>query len=301
MSAAPPQSPELAAAYAHCRNIARKHARNFYYAFIALPRQKRDAICAVYAFMRRADDIADDPTRSIDQRRDELASWLRDWQQVATSTRAAAGNPIFFALHDAQQRFAIPGELLEELVAGTQLDIAPAPQLTYATFEDLYRYCYLVASVVGLVSIRIFGYTDPRAEQLAEQTGIAFQITNILRDVAEDARMGRIYLPVEDMVRFNVSAAEILRPTASTPSPNLRALLEFEAARAHEYYRAADELIPLISPDARPAMGVLVTIYRRLLTEMEHRGFPVFSERISVPAHAKYTALARGLLQTMLR
>jgi phytoene synthase len=193
----------IAEAYAACREIAKREAKNFYYSFRVLPQYKSDAMCAVYAFMRRADDIADDESMPIEQRRNVMALWVGQWRQSRAG--APTENPVFVALNDAQKRFLIPDQLLEELVQGTTMDLEQQPPhagqvQTYATFEELYRYCYLVASVVGLVCIRIFGYSDPRAERLAEETGVAFQLTNILRDVKEDAERSRIYLPL-DMLR----------------------------------------------------------------------------------------------------
>ncbi len=190
-------------AYEECRSIAKREAKNFYYAFVALPVERRNAICAIYAFMRQADDLADDESLPREERRAKLDQWLAAWHEAADG--AATSDPVFLAVSDATQRFKIPLELLDELVAGVSMDLdhaaaadldhapAGAPD-TYATFADLYRYCYLVASVVGLVCIRIFGYHDPRAEKLAEETGIAFQLTNILRDVKEDAERNRVYL-----------------------------------------------------------------------------------------------------------
>jgi len=188
----------LAEAYAACRTIARREAKNFYYAFRVLPQHKSDAMCAVYAFMRRADDIADDESLPIEQRRQAMSAWVESWRTARRS--GVSDDPVFLALNDTQKRFAIPDALLEELVQGTTMDLEPQPVSveavqTFSTFDDLYRYCYLVASVVGLVCIRIFGYRDLRAEKLAEETGIAFQLTNISRDVVEDAANGRIYLP----------------------------------------------------------------------------------------------------------
>lgn len=194
-------------AYAHCRAVAKREAKNFYYAFVALPSARRNAICAIYAFMRQADDLADDESISRDERRRNIDGWLAAWHDAAAG--APIGDPVFLAVRDAVARFSIPLSLLDELVAGVTMDLdctetsateTPCPILsaplaermgdlqvsttapgTYATFAHLYRYCYLVASVVGLVCIRIFGYTDPRAEKFAEETGIAFQLTNILR------------------------------------------------------------------------------------------------------------------------
>ncbi|QNI32993.1 phytoene/squalene synthase family protein [Alloacidobacterium dinghuense] len=301
-------------AYAICRQIARREAKNFYYAFVALPKAKRDAICAVYAFMRHADDLSDDETKSRGERRNDLDRWLATWHDAAQGK--ATDDPVFIALRDAQSRFHITTDLLDQLVQGTAMDLHPAHTNhhspgseavhplrfdTYATFEDLYRYCYYVASVVGLVCIRIFEYTDAHAEKLAEETGIAFQLTNILRDVREDAERDRIYLPLEDMERFGVSIDEIRKLTNGHHlTLNQRELLEFEAKRAEHYYKSGEALLPLIAADARPALWVLITIYHRLLCRIEDRNFDVFTERVSVPTTAKLAILARGLVRTLV-
>jgi phytoene synthase len=262
-------------------------------------------MCAVYAFMRRADDIADDESKSIETRRTEMATFLHYWRSTRQnlSRGASSHNPVFLALADTQRRFNIPDSLLEELVAGTTMDLklrADAAPQTYATFEDLYRYCYLVASVVGLVCIRIFGYTDPRAEQFAEETGVAFQLTNILRDVREDAERGRIYLPLDALDRFGVRVEDLaaLRNGAHM-TLNQRELLESLAKRAEDYYKSGFALLPLIDGGSRPALWVLVTIYHRLLRRIERRDYDVFSERVRVPLITRLTVLFRGLLRVL--
>jgi phytoene synthase len=285
------------AAYAVCRAIARKKAKNFYYAFVALPAAKRDAICAVYAFMRQADDLSDDESVSIPERRIALDRWLDGWHQALAG--APTTDPVFIALADAQQRFGISSQLLDQLVQGTATDLEPHSG-TYETFSDLYRYCYLVASVVGLVCIRIFGYQDPRAEQLAEETGIAFQLTNILRDVREDAERGRLYLPLEDLARCGVTQESM---TAISSGQQLtaqqRQVLALQAQRASQYYKSAQALLPLVAPDSRAALWVLVTIYHRLLRHIEQRNFDVFSTRVAVPAYEKLSILGAGLFKTL--
>ena len=287
----------LARAYAACRSIARREAKNFYYAFVALPLERRNAICAIYAFMRRADDLADDETLPREERRRLLDAWLAAWR--AAAAEEATRDPVFLAVRDATQRFKIPLELLDELVAGVTMDLDHAPTGapdTYATFADLYRYCYLVASVVGLVCIRIFGYRDPRAEKLAEETGIAFQLTNILRDVAEDAARNRVYLPLNKLTVHGVSLESLLhRAPAAPPTVSERSLLEAIAKRAEDYYRSARELLPLIDPESRPALWVLVSIYHGLLKRIERADYDVFTRRASVPLLQKLAILAVGL------
>ena len=166
---------------------------------------------------------------------------------------------------------------------------------TYATFADLYRYCYLVASVVGLVCIRIFGYSDPRAEKLAEETGIAFQLTNILRDVAEDAQRNRVYLPLEDLAAHGVALDSLLHRTpGSPPTVNERALLAAIAQLAEKFYQSAEALLPLIDRESRPALWVLVSIYHGLLKRIEQADYDVFSRRASVPMPQKLGILIVG-------
>lgn len=292
-----PQAITLDEAYRTCRAIAKREAKNFYYAFVALPEARRNAICAIYAFMRKADDLSDDESVARDERRRNLEQWQEQWHQAAAG--GATDDPVFVAVRDATERFGIPLTLLDELIAGTTSDLKAdntgAPD-TYATFGDLYRYCYLVASVVGLVCIRIFGYTDPAAEKLAEETGVAFQLTNILRDVAEDAERGRVYLPLEDLAAHDVKLDLLLRRAkGSAPSANERALLRQIGRRAEAYYTSADKLLPLIDRESRPALWVLVSIYHALLRRIERADFDVFTERASVPTVQKVGILGAGI------
>jgi 15-cis-phytoene synthase len=302
----------VAAAYAYCRAIAKREAKNFYWAFRVLPQHKSDAMCAVYAFMRKADDLSDDESLSLDQRRAAMAAWTSAWR--ASRQGQPTEDPVFVALNDAQQRFGITDDLLEELVAGTTMDLNAQPEgvvliraggagpgereyQVYESFDALYRYCYLVASVVGLVCIRIFGYSDPRAELLAERTGVAFQLTNILRDVREDAERGRIYLPLEDMAEMGLAPADLLVAVREERAlAAMQKLLAKEIGRAREYYRAADQLVPLLDTDAQPAMEVLATIYRRLLERVAREPEAVLRERVSVHISEKLGILGRGLI-----
>jgi phytoene synthase len=288
---------DLDAAYTECRAIAKREAKNFYYAFVALPEPRRNAICAIYAFMRKADDLADDESVPMDERRARLNAWMAAWR--AACAGGATNDAVFVAVRDATVRFQIPLTLLDELVAGVTMDLDAGDGIapdTYATFEDLYRYCYLVASVVGLVCIRIFGYSDARAEKLAEETGIAFQLTNILRDVAEDAERNRVYLPLQDLAAHGVALGALLkRPKGAAPTANEHALLMEIGARAEKYYASAQALMPLIDKESRPALGVLVEIYHALLKRIEAADYDVFSRRASVPTAKKLAILAAGL------
>ena len=293
---------KLDAAYAACRAIAKREAKNFYYAFVALPKPRHNAICAIYAFMRKADDLADDESQTREERRLRLDAWLADWRGVCHG--GDSSDLVFTAVRDAVERFAIPLCLLDELIAGVTMDLDPrasdGPD-TYATFDDLYRYCYLVASVVGLVCIRIFGYSDPRAEKLAEETGIAFQLTNILRDVAEDAGRNRIYLPLDDLAAHGISVEALLhRAPGTPPTPAERALIAEIAQRAENYYQSAAALMPLIDKDSRPALWVLVSIYHALLKRVRAADYDVFSRRASVSTAQKLAILTVGMTRMAL-
>jgi len=298
-----PTESQLHMAYSVCRGITRERAKNFYYGFLVLPKRKRQALCAVYAFMRRCDDIADDPSLTAADRRLRLDAWVDAFH--AALSGLPTDDPILLALTDAQRRFAISVGLLDQLAFGTAMDTEeanadpsiPSRPIQYGSFQELERYCYNVASVVGLVCIRIFGYSDPAAEPLAEKIGLAFQLTNIIRDVKEDADLGRVYLPEEDLARFGLSAADL----APTPDPvRIRPLLELEAQRAFENYRAADDLIPLIQEDSQPALWVLVTIYRSLLEKIVRLNYDVFTRRVSLTTREKLTILGKGFLQRIV-
>jgi len=301
-----PAPAQLHMAYSVCRGITRSQAKNFYYGFLVLPKRKREALSAVYAFMRRCDDIADDSSLTLADRRHKLENWLHALHLAQQGQ--PTDDPILLALSDAQRRFTIPAGLLDELAQGTAMDVEAAAEnqalndpaatsgltVQYKTFEDLKLYCHRVASVVGLVCIHIFGYRDPAAEPLAEQCGLAFQLTNILRDVKEDAAMGRVYLPEEDLAKFGLAAQELL---GAPDLARFRPLLEFEAARARDFYQAGDDLLPYIAEDSQPALWVLVNIYRKLLDKIALRQYDVFSSKISLTVSEKLRILAKGFLQ----
>ena len=302
-----PTGSQLAVAYSVCRSITRSAAKNFYYAFLVLPRAKRQALCAVYAFMRRCDDIADDESLSQYDRRQKLTAWLEAFHRAQSGQ--PTDEPVLLALTDAQRRYNIRIGLLDQLAYGTAMDVeggpaaeageSPAPHelsVRYRTFDELYQYCYRVASVVGLVCIHVFGYRDAAAEALAERLGLAFQLTNIIRDVKEDASMGRVYLPEEDLDKFGISLSALR--SVSDPA-TFRPLLAMEADRAREYYRAGEELIPLVEEDSQPALWVLITIYQRLLDKIALRDYDVFSGKVSLSVHEKLGILIKGFLKRL--
>jgi phytoene synthase len=295
-------SDQLSHAYAVCRGISRRAAKNFYYGFMVLPSEKRNALSAVYAFMRHADDISDEPGIDPQLKRQKLGEWLESAKAIFAGK--ATDDPVLMALGDAQKKFKIPPELFEKLVYGTSLDLdippasAEAPAILCETFEDLKQYCYYVASVVGLVCIKIFGYQDTKAEFLAEDCGLAFQLTNIIRDIKEDASMGRIYIPAEDLVRSNLTAANFASSVLQDPAQaqQLRPALEYEAERARKYYESAKWLMELIDEDSRAALWVLVDIYSRLLQKITDRNYDVLTERVRLTLWEKLKVLSRGFL-----
>ena len=295
-------SDQLSHAYAVCRGISRRAAKNFYYGFMVLPSEKRNALSAVYAFMRHADDISDEHGVDPQLKRQKLSEWLDSAKSVFDGK--ATDDPVLMALGDAQKKFKISPELFEKLVYGTSLDLdippasAESPAILCNTFEDLKQYCYYVASVVGLVCIRIFGYQDTKAEFLAEDCGLAFQLTNIIRDIKEDASMGRIYIPAEDLARSNLTAANFSLGALQNPTQvqQLRPALEYEADRARKYYESAKWLIELIDEDSRAALWVLVEIYSRLLQKIADRNYDVLTERVRLTLWEKLKVLSRGFL-----
>ncbi len=279
----------LEASYAHCERIARRAARNFYYGFRVLPRAKALALCALYAYMRHVDDLADTPGDASLKRR-ALEDWRARTEQALTRPeRSGFGTDepkpeeaLWPALADTVARYRIPPGYLLDVVSGAEMDLDPC---VYRTFEDLRRYCYHVAGAVGLACVYVFGFDDPRAIVPAEEMGIAFQLTNILRDLGQDYAAGRVYLPSEDFERFGCRPEELDRQ--GPPEGALERMLRFEAGRAWGYYERAWTLIPLVSEDSRRALWALARIYSGLLEELERRGFDAFSSRARLPVTQK--------------
>ena len=274
----------LEQSHAHCRAVAKQRARNFYYSFILLPPEKKNAMCAVYAFMRYCDDLSDEPgaTRSA----------IDHWRDALTEALAGRpdGNATWPAFLDAVARYSIPHEYFYEMIEGVASDLEPR---SIETFDELYRYCYRVASVVGLTTIHIFGFTSPDAIPLAEKCGIAFQLTNILRDVREDAGLGRIYLPAEDLARFGVSVDDLKN---ARRTEQFGRLMEFETDRARRYYRESAPLLDLIQPESRPSLWALIAIYSRLLDHLAESHYDVLTRRISLSSLEKSWIVLRAAI-----
>jgi 15-cis-phytoene synthase len=278
----------LERSYLHCKHVAKTQARNFYYSFTVLPPEKKAAMCAIYAFMRYSDDISDDAALSQDRR-----SLLPQWRSALD--RAFDGDYgdslILPAFHDTAKRHDIPKRFFHELIDGTEMDLT---RTRYETFEELYDYCYHVASVVGFVCIHVWGFTGGEAAYVpSEACGIAFQLTNILRDVKEDAEKGRIYLPREDLERFGVREEDLLE---GRPGEAFHELMRYEAARAREYYEQALPLVAMIDPVSRPTFVIMYRIYRGLLGRIEESGYRVFEERAKLSTAKKVGIVARAWL-----
>jgi len=280
----------LAHSFRYCQRLARARARNFYYSFLVLPPERRAAMCAVYAFFRYADDVTDD--LAVPDAADRLAAWRAALEAAYAGETAA--HPILPAFREVTRRYAIPAIYFRELIEGAAMDLAPR---RYETFDDLYRYCYCVASTVGLVCLHIFGFSDTRALVMAEACGIAFQLTNILRDIGEDAARGRVYLPQEDLRRFGCPEETLLRGEAT---PAFRELMRFEAARAWEYYERARPLVGLVEPASRPCLRAMIEIYSRLLRRIERCGYDVFRTRVALPAWSKLAIAGRAWIASRL-
>ncbi len=278
----------LGESYRFCSRIARREAGNFYYSFLLLPPARRRSMCALYAFLRHTDDLADEPGRP-DQKRSAIDAWRRDLEQALAQEPSLW--PGLVALGDTVAAHAIPPRHLHKVLDGVLMDLEPK---LFTTFDELAVYCDRVASAVGRCCIHIWGYRSEggRAEALADDCGIALQLTNILRDVGEDARNGRVYFPIEDLERFGLTAADLSAPMLDD---RRHALFRFAAKRAYEYYERAGPLIELVDPVGRPVLRAIVGIYRALLDEIVRRDFDVLSGRISLPAWRK-AAIALGAL-----
>jgi phytoene synthase len=268
--------------YVWCEGVARSQAKNFYYSFLLLSKPRRRAMCAVYAFMRYCDDLSDD--EAISDRAAEIARWRTDL------SAALAGQPgehsVWPAFIDAVTRYKIPHQYFYNMIDGVSSDLEPRRM---QTFEELYDYCYHVASVVGLTVIHIFGFESQDALLLAEKCGIAFQLTNILRDVREDAEKNRVYLPAEDLARFSVT------PPTFQPRERFIELMQFEAQRARDYYRESAPLVGLIDPGSRASLRALIGIYSRLLDRIVASDYDVLARRVRVPTWEKLWVLMRSV------
>ena len=278
--------------YSHCRRIAKARARNFFLSLAALPRPQSDAMCAVYAFMRRADDLVDEAGIPANARH----AGLLDWRNALRAHLAGSNDdPVLRALADTAERYEIPHAYFFALLDGMESDLEGQ---SFDTFEDLYRYCYRAASVVGLTTVHVLGFEDDAALALAEHCGIAFQLTNILRDISVDAAMGRVYLPADELLEFGIDRRELLDGALSASDARFQRLMEFQADRADSYYRQSAPLVGLVGRACRPALWAMIATYWGLLEQIRKRRYDVFGTRVGVPFFSK---LAIAVRTTWLR
>ncbi len=269
---------DLAAAQVYCQAFIKRHARSFYLASLLLPTTKRNALWSIYAFCRYTDDLVDNPNL-----RDHPAATLDDWEQQILSSQPR--HPVALVYRDVTAVYNIPSALTRELISGVRMDLEASE---YQTWEQLRLYCYRVASVVGLLLLPILGSNDERAAEYAIDLGIAMQLTNILRDVGEDMRMGRVYLPSEDFVRFGYDHRRLREGVIDD---SFRALMQFEIGRARDYYNRAQLGIALLQPSVRPSILAAALLYSRILDRIEANGYDVFSNRAYVPTGHKLRLL----------
>ena len=292
----------VAQSYEACHRVARAANSNFYYAFFLLPKPKRDALAALYAFNRLVDDVSDEGSDLLAKQRD-LARWRTALDQATTGQEqvfdgnAAMASPaealvgaaeILPALVDTIDRYKMPSRYLHDLISGAEMDLTVR---NYASFDRLKEYCYRVAGTVGLTCTHVFGFRDSRALDLAEKLGLAFQVTNIIRDVAEDYRLGRVYLPEDDLARYGVSPADFAKTEATL---GVRELLRFEADRAWQCYEEGAALFSLIDEDSRGALWLLAHTYSALLARIESLDFAVLGERVRLSKSEKMMFIAKA-------
>jgi phytoene synthase len=283
--------PSIDDAYAWCKRYTKNRASNFYYAFAILPRPKRNAIYAAYAFSGLVDDIADELDDRTAQER-ELAD-ARAWLRAAYDGHREGH--LFVALGDAIDRYGIPRDFFEELVNGVEMDFTIN---RYVTWNELQRYCYRVASMIGLICTSVFGTKpDPRARDYAIELGIALQIVNIMRDVREDAERGRVYFPADELARHGLTADDIL---ACRYESRFASMMAQQGARAHEYFVRGRRLLPLLDLRSRMCVNVLQGVYAEILSRIEARNYDVLSARISLSGREKLSAIGRLWLRAAL-
>jgi phytoene synthase len=278
--------------YDYCRALARRTARNFYYSFLTLPRDRQRAMCVLYSFMRVTDDLGDS-----DEAEAVRAAELEKWREslLRACEKGECEHPVLPALVDVIEQYRLPVNYLLDVIAGVKMDVRP---VRFATFSELADYCYHVAGAVGLACIHLWGFHDDRAPAAAVDCGTAFQLTNILRDLSEDAARGRVYLPEEDLMRFGLARDDFGR---GCRDERLERLMEFEISRAREYYTRAGALAGYLDPAGKPILETMLRIYGGLLDEIERRRYDVFTRRIELSCGRKLFIAGQVLVRHKLR
>jgi 15-cis-phytoene synthase len=279
---------DVQAAYRHCEGVTRSRARNFYYGIRLLPPVKRGPLSAVYAFARRVDDIGDGPLEPQDKL-DRLATARAELAQLDRHH-----DPVLVALADASRRFPIPLKAFGELIEGVEMDVRGT---SYPTFDDLAHYCRCVAGSIGRLSLGVFGSSEPHAAPvLADKLGIAMQLTNILRDLREDADDGRVYLPKEDLVRFGLDGELAALGSRDRVPDGFTRLVGFQVARAQRFYAEGLRLLPLLDRRSAACVSAMAGIYRELLGRISRRPEAVLRERVSLTTWQKARIAAGSLV-----
>ena len=281
---------DLAFAYEECRTITRREAKNFYYAFLTLPSAQRRAIYVVYAFCRHCDDSVDQVASS----QDKLSALNALRSDLGSAYSGNATTPVFLALADVAEKYHIPQSYFQEVISGVESDLV---KTRYENFEELRRYCYQVASVVGLICLQIFGYKGAEAKPHAVDLGLAMQLTNISRDVLEDLGYGRIYLPQDEMARFGYSEDEL---RAGVINEQFIQLMRFQTQRARSYFRSGFQLLPYLSLRSRACPAVLGQLYWKILEGIEAADYDVLHHRVSLSTGKKVRVTAQTWLGSVL-
>ena len=282
--------PTVEQSYAHCRNVARTEARNFYFSFLMLPRVRRDAMCAIYAFMRQSDDIVDSSAVPTKHRLRQIRSWRRRLREALDGD--PKGDPVLIAFRDVVDRYKIPHTYFFDLLDGMEHDLTARE---YETFEDLYPYCYRAASVVGMATIHVFGFRSDSALALAAACGVAFQLTNIMRDVSADAAMGRVYFPSVELREFGLHRDDLLAASIRSTDERFQKFMEFQWRRAERFYRDSADLLGMVDPVSRPALWVMISIYHGLLRRIRKLRYNVLGRHVSLPVWEKLWIVGRAM------
>lgn len=281
--------PTIEEAYEHCRSIAKARARHFFYSFRLLPPMQRESMYAIYAFTRHSDDIVDQADLTADSRRAAIREWRNNLQRHFAGSRE---DSVLAAFCDACERHAIPRSYSFDLLDGMEGDLS---EQVFENFEDLYRYCYQAASVVGMTTMHVFGFEGREALPLAERCGIAFQLTNIMRDIAADAALGRVYLPQCELAEYGMSRDELLSGTVRAAEDRFQRLMAFQYQRADRYYRESAALLGMTNPPCRAALWAMIATYRGILERIRRAGFDVLSQELGLSKPRKLGIASHAL------
>ena len=285
----------LSDSYAYCQQLAKQTARNFYYSFLGLRKEQFQAMCVLYAYMRTVDDLGDQPQCLADARAESLKQWRIELQNLLEPKKNIVEkiyDPCFPALLDIIQRYEIPSKYFFDVIEGVESDLKP---IVFQTFDELSEYCYRVAGVVGLCCIHIWGFHDERAFDAGIECGLAFQMTNILRDLTEDIEMGRVYVPQEDLERFDYARSDI---QSQVYDERFKSLMQFEVQRTREFYQNSERLFEYISPAGQGILKAMYRLYGGILNEIERSEYDVYSSRAELPRWRKLLIAGEAIVSS---